>query len=123
MRKVNRWTKDCVYNQKKEGKHRISGNTYVVIENGAAHVFLFDNHIATWFGTEGTLKISSAGFQTRTTRDRLNSLLAVPNAFYSAVFLKANELFYRELNKEPVHLIKGYWHSIVFEDEDDLFAF
>jgi len=43
--------------------------------DGKVNIYLFGNRIATWDTTTNNISITSAGFQTHTTKDRLNKLL------------------------------------------------
>jgi hypothetical protein len=48
------------------------GNTEVTVEDGVTKLFLFDNLIAK--KENGVLKIRNAGWQSNTTKERLNAL-------------------------------------------------
>ena len=71
MRKISKEASDALMNRK-EWK---SGNTRVTVCDGRATMSLFDNAIAKYDGA--TLKVSFAGWPTKTTCDRLNALTGV----------------------------------------------
>ena len=73
MRTVNRKAISLIH-AKKSGK--ASANTKVVSSKFESLVYLHDHHIATYDHENRALYCRDAGWQTRTTADRLNALLA-----------------------------------------------
>ena len=58
----------------KSQKNWISGNTQVITDNGISRVFLHGNHIATYNHVDKELALFDGGWQSNTTKSRLNSL-------------------------------------------------
>lgn len=72
MRKVEQMMVQAV----KEGRNFKSGNTKVASNETEAHIYLHGNHIATYYRALDQLYLSNAGWYSRTTKGRLNALLA-----------------------------------------------
>jgi hypothetical protein len=75
----------------REGKDWKNGNTKVITINDVSWVYLHDNHIATVY--EDSVEVFDGGWQSNTTKSRLN---AICNAFCIAgegVFQKKFEWF------------------------------
>lgn len=68
MRKITEKSVNAFY----VGENFKSGNMKVIANGDTAQMFLHDNLIAVRCGNE--LKITNAGWKTRTTKDRLNGL-------------------------------------------------
>ncbi len=59
----------------RNGGNRTFGNTQVVTEEGVSKMFLFGNLIATLeHNRGGVMRISNAGWDSNTTKERLNGL-------------------------------------------------
>ena len=58
----------------KSQKNWCSGNTQVITDNGISRVFLHGNHIATYNHVTKELALFDGGWQTVTTKSRLNAL-------------------------------------------------
>lgn len=73
MRKVTEDSINAFYN---DAKGTFGGNTRVEVQdNGATLLYLFENLIAV--KDNGVIKITDAGWQSNTTRERLNGLQGV----------------------------------------------
>ena len=59
----------------KSQKNWCSGNTQVITDGGMSRVFLHGNHIATYNHVTKELALFDGGWQTVTTKSRLNALL------------------------------------------------
>ena len=59
----------------KSQKNWSSGNTQVITDNGFSRVFLHGNHIATYNYDLKELSLYDGGWQSNTTKSRLNALL------------------------------------------------
>ena len=71
MRKVTAESVRCFM----YGEQKTIGNTRIVIKEGTYYMLLHGNCIAERNINSGHLKISHAGWQTATTKDRLNGIL------------------------------------------------
>ena len=58
----------------KSQKNWCSGNTQVITDNGISRVFLHGNHIATYNYANKELSLYDGGWQSNTTKSRLNAL-------------------------------------------------
>ena len=58
----------------KSQKNWCSGNTQVITDNGFSRVFLHGNHIATYNHVTKELTLFDGGWQSNTTKSRLNAL-------------------------------------------------
>lgn len=72
MRKVEQMMVQAI----KDGRNFKSGNTKVQAGRTSVHVCLHGNLIATYERDTDTLHLSNAGWYSRTTKGRLNALLA-----------------------------------------------
>ena len=60
----------------RNGRRKVDNNTYLssplhIVGQGEVSLFLHDNRIITWF-EDGTTELSTCGWETVTTKDRLN---------------------------------------------------
>ena len=72
MRQITRQAIDAF----QRGQYFSSGNTMVEVE-GNVNLYLHNNLIASWNPILGTLRVTSAGWPTMTTKERLNGLPGV----------------------------------------------
>ena len=89
------------------GKNWSSGNTSVTVnEAGESQVFLHGNHIATV--GEDFLQIFDGGWQSNTTKSRLNALInEFCNGFTDGVF-QSDFVWYVRDNGETKEFFSGY---------------
>tara|TARA_B100000073_G_scaffold122271_1_gene99553 strand:- start:9229 stop:9543 length:315 start_codon:yes stop_codon:yes gene_type:complete len=101
MRKIERQMNNAITN----GQNFSSSNTTVTFENDLSYVYLHGNHIAT-IG-EGFVKIFDGGWQSNTTKSRLNAILSEHAAPSDGVFQK-NFVWYVSDNGRTVPFTNGY---------------
>ena len=89
MRKIERLMNDAI----SESKDWKSANTQVVTEDGISTVFLHNNKIAE-IG-EGFIKLFDGGWQSNTTKSRLNAILSEHGIAGERVFQQDFEWFIR----------------------------
>ena len=92
MRKIERLMNDAI----SESKDWRSANTRVETEDGVSIVFLHNNKIAE-IG-EGFIKLFDGGWQSNTTKSRLNAILSEHGIAGEGVFQKNFEWFIRLWN-------------------------
>lgn len=73
MRKITQQAVNAFY----QGKSYFGGNTKVEIEDGCIYMSLFGNDIAMRNLTTGKVEITTCGWQSNTTKERLNGLVGV----------------------------------------------
>ena len=90
MRKIEQQMNDAISNN----QNWQSANTAVTLDdNGDSKVYLHGNHIATV--GETTIQIFDGGYQSNTTKSRLNAILQTHGIAGEKVFQKAGEWFIR----------------------------
>ena len=90
MRKIEQQMNDAISNN----QNWQSANTAVTLDdNGDSKVYLHGNHIATV--GETTIQIFDGGYQSNTTKSRLNAILQTHGIAGEKVFQKAGEWFVR----------------------------
>ena len=90
MRKIEQQMNDAISNN----QNWQSANTSVqLLDNGDSAVYLHGNHIATV--GETTIQIFDGGYQSNTTKSRLNAILQTHGIAGEKVFQKAGEWFIR----------------------------
>ena len=92
MRKIEQQMNNAI----SESKDWKSANTAVVTEDGVSTVFLHNNKIAE-IG-EGFIKLFDGGWQSNTTKSRLNAILSEHGIAGEGVFQKNFEWFIRLWN-------------------------
>jgi len=90
MRKIERQMCDAIA----KGKDWKSGNTQVITINDVTWVYLHDNHIATVTDTDVT--IYDGGWQSNTTKSRLNAICNTFCVDGEGIFQKNFEWFVRK---------------------------
>jgi hypothetical protein len=88
MRKIERLMNDAIAQGKSEWK---LDNTFVVTHNEVAHVFLHDNKIAEV--GENFIVLMDGGWQSNTTKSRLNAILEANGCGGERVFQKKGQWF------------------------------
>ncbi len=73
-----------------------SGNTRVKVTEAYTELYLFNNLIAQKDRSTYEVKISSCGYTTTTTRERLNGLLSRYNFNLGRVYIKAFTFYYED---------------------------
>jgi hypothetical protein len=79
MNKINGLVKECFWNYDPKQKERLSPNTKIWHNQDHSYLFLFENLIATNDIKNKILHIDFKGYVTKTTKNRLNSILSKIN--------------------------------------------
>lgn len=103
MRKIERQMNKAIANLE-DGQQWKNANTMVTVSNGVAFVFLHGNLISE-IG-EGFIKLHDGGWQSNTTKSRLNAILAENGCPGECVFQKNFEWFVN-VNGAPVPFFSG----------------
>lgn len=102
MRKIERLMNEAV----NEALNWKSGNTEVKTDgDNVSRVFLHDNHIAT-IG-EGFIQLFDGGWQSNTTKSRLNALLFAHGIGGEGIFQKNFEWFFSDHNGDVIPFTSG----------------
>ena len=80
MNKIDELVKEHFWNYDPKQKERLSPNTKVYHRENISYLFLFDNLIAKNDIKNKTLYIDFKGYTTKTTKNRLNSILSKINS-------------------------------------------
>jgi len=100
MRKIERLMNDAIT----EGRDWQLGNTKVCSGNDTSWVFLHGNHIATV--GDNFVELFDGGWQSNTTKSRLNAILQVHGLPGECVFQK-NFQWFVNIEGEPVDFFSG----------------
>ena len=88
-----------------------SGNTKVIATDNEVKLYLFNNVIATKCRKTHTVKISSCGYTTATTRERLNGLLTRYGANFGRVYIRDFTFYYE--NSEGTITTLGDFYTVI----------
>ena len=98
----------------KYGKPFNQGNTTITIEGGAVTMRLHGHIIAKMLGN--TLVLTLAGYNTRTTRARLNGILYALNMVYSCGYCQKDFAAVFWQGKEDHHISAASWQHFTREN-------
>ena len=85
-----------------------NGNTKETVDELEVRLYLFGNVIARKIRANCKVEISSCGYTTATTRERLNGLLARYNYNLGRVFIKDFAFYYENSEKTILSLDESY---------------
>ena len=106
MRKIESQMNSAI----RRGVNWASGNTGVFSDGNVSKVYLHGNHIATISDT-GRIKISDAGWQSNTTKSRLNAILTELKGYAYGIAQRKFEWFLSDKNGES-DMYSKTWYEI-----------